>query len=287
MERRDSSQRTRDDSEQLVAVGADEQVPERNSANGRLLQQKVAVMIGYNGRGYRGSQINPQSRTIEGTLLDAFVSAGCIAKDDASHPNIVGLQRAARTDADSFACCNLILLKLILDPIPPLQNNHQKHHQQDLDDSLHKSLVEEHSKHPHYPLIKHINSFLPNHHKVWQIIQVQKCFNPSSFCKSRVYEYSLPTWLFLPPKPGCPLSKQLKLHKQQHPADPKASWWKDHSDVLGKNVKSIQAEKRASYCILHLMISQIQSVLDQFKGTHNFHNFTTGKSLPPKMQSES
>ncbi|PLW09065.1 hypothetical protein PCANC_23939 [Puccinia coronata f. sp. avenae] len=273
MENHESGKRKRDDSEQAVA----------DSSDGRLPKRKVAVMIGYYGRGYRGSQINPNSRTIEGTLLDAFVSAGCITKDNASHPSKVGLQRAARTDANVSACCNLISLKLILTPAQLVQKDDQNQQQEhEKDDSLQKSLIEEHSKTSYYPLIRHINSFLPKHLKVWEIIRVQKSFNPRAFCDSRVYEYSLPTWLFLPPKPGSPLSERLNLDQQQDHDDPETNWWKDHSDLLEKDFKSIQVEKRASYRISQLMISRIQSVLDQFKGTHNFHNLTVGKAFTEK-----
>ncbi|KNZ59397.1 uncharacterized protein VP01_1740g4 [Puccinia sorghi] len=245
---------------------------EEPAADGRLPKRKVAMLIGYYGRGYQGSQINPNSKTIEGTLFNAFIKAGCITKDNSSHPTKVGLQRAARTDANVSACCNLISLKLILNPT---QIN-QAHDQQEESDPLHKSLI--HDKYSHtsyYPLIKHINNFLPSHLRVWEIIRVQKSFNPRSFCDSRVYEYSLPTWLFLPPKPGSPLHLRLsKLAKEQQKKsqtpqddDPEANWWKLHSDLLEKDFKSSQAEKRKSYRISQLMINRIKSVLAQFKGS--------------------
>ncbi|KAI7959694.1 hypothetical protein MJO28_003485 [Puccinia striiformis f. sp. tritici] len=246
----------------------------------RLPKRRVAIMVAYYGKGYQGSQINPNTKTIEGTLFNAFVRAGCITQDNSSHPNKVGLQRAARTDANVSACCNLISLKLILNP-PEIEQNDSKDSELDL---LHRSLIEQHSQTSYYPLIKHINRFLPSELKVWEIIRVQNSFNPRSLCDSRVYEYSLPTWLFLPPKPGSPLHQRLDKLRQKNGVqkegnDPEAVWWDAHSDLLEKDFKSIQAEKRRSYRISKSMIDRIKSVLDQYKGTHNFHNLTVGKAF--------
>ncbi|KAI9613335.1 hypothetical protein H4Q26_009935 [Puccinia striiformis f. sp. tritici PST-130] len=238
----------------------------------RLPKRRVAIMVAYYGKGYQGSQINPNTKTIEGTLFNAFVRAGCITQDNSSIPTRsgsslrVGLQRAARTDANVSACCNLISLKLILNP-PEIEQNDSKDSELDL---LHRSLIEQHSQTSYYPLIKHINRFLPSELKVWESFEV--------------YEYSLPTWLFLPPKPGSPLHQRLDKLRQKNGVqkegnDPEAEWWDAHSDLLEKDFKSIQAEKRRSYRISKSMIDRIKSVLDQYKGTHNFHNLTVGKAF--------
>ncbi|KAA1136987.1 tRNA pseudouridine synthase 1 [Puccinia graminis f. sp. tritici] len=264
-----------------------------DGALSRLPKRRVAIMIGYYGRGYQGSQINPGTKTIEGTLFNAFVRAGCITQDNSTHPNKVGLQRAARTDANVSACCNLISLKLILNP-PEIGHDKRMDQveEEGQEDALHKSLIEQHSQTSYYPLIKHINRFLPSDMKIWEIIRVQNSFNPRSFCDSRVYEYSLPTWLFLPPKPGSPLHQRLmklnqncikKTGEEEEEAekeeDPEANWWNDHSNLLEKDFKSIQAERRGCYRISQMMIARIKSVLDQFRGTHNFHNLTVGKAF--------
>ncbi|OAV94026.1 hypothetical protein PTTG_06731 [Puccinia triticina 1-1 BBBD Race 1] len=249
---------------------ADEDPP----SSSRLPKRRVAVLVGYYGRGYQGSQINPHTTTIEGTLFRAFVHAGCITQDNASHPTKVGLQRAARTDANVSACCNLISLKLILNP-PGIEQQPGEL------DPLHKALIEQHSQTSHYPLIRHINRFLPAELRVWEILRVQNSFNPRSLCDSRVYEYSLPTWLFLPPKPGSPLHQRFSQNHAQGigQEDPEAAWWDVHSDLLEKDFKAIQAERRGSYRISHTMIARIQAVLDQYKGTHNFHNLTVAKAF--------
>lgn len=48
----------------------------------RLPKRKVALMIGYCGMGYSGSQINPQVETIEGRIFEALVKAGCVSEDN-------------------------------------------------------------------------------------------------------------------------------------------------------------------------------------------------------------
>lgn len=55
----------------------------------RLPKRKVAVLLGYYGKGYKGSQVNPGVRTIEGDVFDAFVKAGCISEENSAHPNKV------------------------------------------------------------------------------------------------------------------------------------------------------------------------------------------------------
>jgi tRNA pseudouridine38-40 synthase len=177
----------------------------------RLAKKKVALLIGYNGGGYSGSQMlvffqllliqdddvniqplgsssNPGVSTIEGAIFDALVKAGAVSADNSDNPQKVGLSRAARTDAGVHAAVNCLSLKMILSP----------------------SLLP-----PGMPLPEYINSFLPPTVRVWGILRVQGSFSPRTLCDSRQYQYTLPTHVFLGPKPGCSMDIWLKKSRSK------------------------------------------------------------------------
>lgn len=143
----------------------------------RLPKRACAVLFGYCGVGYSGLQINPGVKTIEGDIFDVMCNAGCVSKDNAVNPSKVGLQRAARTDRGVHAAGNLLNLKLILNPPASPSGDVPT-------------------------LIKVLNDQLPPLIRIWSINRVQSSFNARSSCDSRYYQYLLPTYVFLPPKPG-------------------------------------------------------------------------------------
>lgn len=55
----------------------------------RRPKKKVAVLIGYCGTGYRGMQLNPPQKSIEGDLFEAFIQAGAISKANSDDPKKV------------------------------------------------------------------------------------------------------------------------------------------------------------------------------------------------------
>ena len=134
----------------------------------------MAIIIGYCRSDYTGLQVNPGVKTIEGDIFDAFCRAGAVSAENAVNPNKVGLQRAARTDRGVHAAGNLLTLKLILEP-PSLPAGQT--------------------------LAEHVNTLLPPQIRIWGLRRVQNAFNARTSCDSRLYEYLLPTYVFLPPKP--------------------------------------------------------------------------------------
>ena len=133
-------------------------------------------MLGYSGTGYKGMQILPDQRTIEGDLFRAFVAARAISKANASDPKKSQLVRCARTDKGVHAAGNLISLKLIIEDVD---------------------------------VVEKINSNLPPEIRVWGIVRTTNGFNCYSACDSRMYEYLIPTHCFLPPLPSSWLGKCL------------------------------------------------------------------------------
>ncbi|KAL8829451.1 MAG: hypothetical protein Q9170_006159 [Blastenia crenularia] len=149
---------------------------EEIEAEGRKPKKKVAVMIGYSGSGYKGMQINNDEKTIEGDLFKALVAAGAISKANADDPKKSSLVRCARTDRGVHAAGNVISLKMIIeDP----------------------------------DIVQKINHELPPQIRVWGFEQASGSFSAYQLCDSRIYEYLIPTYCFLPPHPESFISKEL------------------------------------------------------------------------------
>ena len=231
------------------------------SGEGRLPKRKVAVKFGYCGIGYSGLQINPGVKTIEGDIFDAFCRAGAVSKDNAVNPNKVGLQRAARTDRGVHAAGNLLSLKLILEPaeLPQGQN-----------------------------LIQYVNTLLPPIIRIWGITRVQNSFNARTSCDSRMYEYLLPTYVFLPPKPQSAMWTMLQRMNDEHAAknDGKAPeslaeildhpFWREQGTKHDFST-DVRAKKAWRMPVEH--VDCLRAIFNKYAGSHNFHNFTIGKDF--------
>lgn len=119
---------------------------------------------------------NNREKTIEGDLFAAFVAAGAISKANADDPKKSSLVRCARTDKGVHAAGNLISLKLIIeDP----------------------------------DIIQKINEKLSPQIRVFGLTRTNGSFSAYQFCDSRIYEYLIPTHVFLPPHPRSFLGKEL------------------------------------------------------------------------------
>lgn len=125
---------------------------------------------------------NYREKTIEGDLFSAFVAAGAISKANADDPKKSSLVRCARTDKGVHAAGNLISLKLIIeDP----------------------------------DIVQKINEKLSPQIRVFGLTRTNGSFSAYQFCDSRIYEYLIPTHVFLPPHPRSFLGKELiKLAKE-------------------------------------------------------------------------
>ncbi|KAH3681474.1 hypothetical protein WICPIJ_007553 [Wickerhamomyces pijperi] len=247
----------------------------------RLPKRKVSVMVGYCGTGYHGMQINPGTKTIEGDLYAAFVKAGAVSQYNADDPKKSGFMRAARTDKGVHAAGNLISLKMTID----IEN-----------------------------LIEKINENLPETIRVWGIERTNKAFDCRKMCGSRVYEYLIPTFVFLAPKPSSVLAQRIKEAATEFPNqtrdDPEsAEFWakfdeqvrKDFTEEelqiirdfkplgpeefdesleavkLTKKYKALENAHKRSFRVSTEKLDVMREAMNQYLGHHNFHNFTLGK----------
>ncbi|KAA8652359.1 hypothetical protein EYZ11_006459 [Aspergillus tanneri] len=142
----------------------------------RRPKKKVAVLLGYSGTGYKGMQLSETEKTIEGELFAAFVAAGAISKANATDPKKSSLVRCARTDKGVHAAGNIVSLKLIVeDP----------------------------------GIVQKINEKLSSQIRIWDILVANKSFSSYQMCDSRIYEYLIPSYCFLPPHPSTYLGKKI------------------------------------------------------------------------------
>lgn len=171
----DAKRRRLERGEPELPVYATKYSREEIESDVRKPKRKVAVMIGYNGSGYRGMQLDHRQKTIEGDLFQAFVKAKAISKVNADDPKKSSFVRCARTDKGVHAAGNVISLKLIIeDP----------------------------------NIVAKINENLPRQIHVWGIERTNNSFSSYQLCDSRVYEYLIPTHSFLPPHPKSFLGRQ-------------------------------------------------------------------------------
>ncbi|CAL9728637.1 tRNA pseudouridine synthase 1 [Monosporozyma unispora] len=249
----------------------------------RLPKRKVAVMLGYCGTGYCGMQYNPPNPTIEGTLFKAFGEAGAISQDNAKDLKKNGFMRAARTDKGVHAGGNLISVKLIIED-PNIKDK--------------------------------INEHLPEGIRVWGISRVNKAFDCRKMCSSRWYEYLLPTYSLIGPKPYSILYNDLEESKKEFPGVldedlESVEFWKkfdakcketfsdedmeqikayvpppkgeftENSEVYAKvkQYKQLENSLRREYRLSKEKLTKFRSAMKQYVNAHNFHNFTQGKDF--------
>ncbi|KAK0552652.1 tRNA pseudouridine synthase 1 [Tilletia horrida] len=290
----------------------------RDESGKRLPKRKVAVFFGYCGIGYNGLQINPGVKTIEGDIFDAFCRVGAVSKDNAVNPAKVALQRSARTDRGVHAAGNVLTLKLIInapgvastladvaaeeaavkkEPGAPDETSPEVMTEPTAttsgtltkSDSLGSLTSSE-------ALVKAVNSILPPIIRIWGVTRVQGKFNARTSCDSRMYEYLLPTYVFLPPKPGTFMYGTLERLRDAGAGsappetiktalgDGLPSWsdvlshpfWAEHGtdkvfaeDMVAKKKWRIGADQ----------LKRIRIIFHQYTGSHNFHNFTVGKEF--------
>ncbi|CUS23173.1 LAQU0S08e03730g1_1 [Lachancea quebecensis] len=273
-----SNKKAKTDSTTEVKVLGNDEVKEK-----RLPKRKVAVMIGYCGTGYHGMQYNPPTPTIEAELFRAFVEAGAISQANSKDLKKSGFMRAARTDKGVHAGGNVVSLKLIIeDP----------------------------------DIIAKINSKLPEGIRIWDIERVNKAFDCRKLCGSRWYEYLLPTYSLIGPKPDSALYKDIEASKKEIPGvmaddEESAKFWasffeeveqkftpeelesiksytpppRDEFDdddptyQLVKNYKLIENAHRRAYRISEARLEAFRAAMKQYLGPHNFFNFTLGKEF--------
>uniref|UniRef100_A0A0A9YAF3 tRNA pseudouridine synthase 1 n=1 Tax=Lygus hesperus TaxID=30085 RepID=A0A0A9YAF3_LYGHE len=131
---------------------------------------KFALLVGYNGSGYRGLQINGEERTLEKELKDAIFRAGFISRDNQVDLHKIGWSRAARTDKGVHAAGNIIAAKFQVSPSELCDN--------------------------FVNIVRCVNAQLPPQIRVLHLTRVTGSFDAKHFASSRTYEYVIPSFAF-------------------------------------------------------------------------------------------
>lgn len=210
-------------------------------------------MFGYSGTGYHGLQVNPPMKTIESELFKAFVKAGAVSHDNSDDLRKSSFMRAARTDKGVHAAGNVVSLKMIVE-----------------DEDI----------------VERINSHLPESIRIWGITRTNKGFDCKKMCGSRVYEYLIPSYTFLPPRPESFLGKRItavngasELHPFWQNIETRVSDLdkSQFSNELLQNVKTIEANAREAFRISPELMERVREAFRLYEGERNFHNFTLSK----------
>lgn len=204
------------------------EVREKDPDYVRLPKKKVALLMGFSGTGYQGMQMNPNAKTIEGELWKALVAAGAVSKDNSDDPAKVSLMRAARTDKGVSAAGQVVSLKFIVD----VEN-----------------------------VISKINENLPKQIRVFGYVRTLRSFHAKTCCEARIYEYLLPSYVFIAPE----IVQQERISPDVHP---KAS--------------EEEMKQKHEYRVSSDILAQLREALNMYLGTKNYHNFTIGRSFGEK-----
>jgi tRNA pseudouridine38-40 synthase len=125
--------------------------------------RKVAMIVGYSGKGYSGLQRNPGVRAIEDELVEAAAAAGCVLPNKVDDLRSFWWSRCARTDKGVHALANVVAFNCLLD------NGEQLHE-----------------------VAARINEHLPPAIRVLGLRRVTKSFDAHKLCDCRLYEYLVP-----------------------------------------------------------------------------------------------
>lgn len=180
---------------------------------------------------------NPDAKTIEDELFKALTSVGAVSEANSVDQKKVQLMRAARTDKGVHALGQVISVKLLLRP----------------------------------NLLRLVNEALPADIRVFDIQRVAGSFDARMSCESRVYEYTMPTYIFAEGVPP-PLTPEL------------AEWVAKH-DVPGPRESQQQRAREKivqSGGIFKVVEMPNDSAEPEAKRTNS-----GAKRIPPKAASES
>lgn len=142
-------------------------------------------------------------------------------------------------------------------------------------------------------LVAKMNETLPEFIRIWGFSKVENSFNARSSCDSRQYEYLLPTYVFLPPKPGSHMHSMMKRWKDDMKEEeegeksasgdeyrPTLAYLLDHpfwrAQDKDQNFHLDTAAKK-QWRLSSKQLERIRQIFSKYEGSHNFHNYTLGK----------
>jgi tRNA pseudouridine38-40 synthase len=266
----------------------------------KIVKRKVAMLLGYRGTDYSGFQINEGQRTIQGELELALYKAGLIRLENFGIPTKYGWSTSGRTDKGVHAAAQTISCKVELPLVLPTPSSppnkeeivvKEQKQQGDViatnDPDKRKADTTTTSPSDDKPIVvaaavvsdealeqarKRINAALPDAITVMSIIRTTRAFCAKTQRDKVRYHYLLPSFMID--------SRTQAILETVIPIAP------DDMDNPARDIKNpLSVEEIASLqshakCMRSTVEqrNRLQSALQNYIGTHSFHNFTKGVS---------
>lgn len=207
---------------------------------------KAGLLVGYNGEGYSGLQLNKDLNTIEKAIGDCLTKAGAISEANSKDYSKIHICSSSRTDKGVHAVVNLVVAKI----------------QREIDDSFRETLRD---------LLNERGIHL------YRILRVTKSFVPSKQTAYRTYEYVIPTYFL---QEG-DFEKEVEQSKERLFAKESSAQTRRLKipDYINEDLEEIIGYRAPSRDLE--IFNQIAS---GFVGTHFFHNYTVSSNPKGKQR---
>ena len=152
---------------------------------------RVAILCGYNGINFFGSQKNDNVRSVEAELEKGLFAMKMISDFNFGDLKKIGWGRATRTDKRVHALQNTFSAKVLVAkrPYVTVRDENGKVLEYRNNVGLEEHLEE---------LRTELNAILPNDVKVFSMFVVSNRFNAKNCTSNREYSYFLPTFMLTP-----------------------------------------------------------------------------------------
>jgi tRNA pseudouridine38-40 synthase len=211
-----------------------------------------ALLVGYQGTGFCGLQVNPGVPTVEQTILDALIRVGYLPPTSPNELHRHGWQRASRTDKGVHAARNVLGIRLCV--------------AEDVTDDT---------------IVTTLNQELPSVIRILGVLRTTKHFNAKTEASRRVYQYVVPTFAFLNdyaryfPEPlGDFVGSEAPEEDSDPEAPPKPSKQEDNFHLAEVPLPAGSFEALAQYRISPERLARVRALLKGYEGTQSYHNFT-------------
>lgn len=97
-------------------------------------------------------------------------------------------------------------------------------------------------------------------------------------CDSRKYTYFFPTYLLIPPKPGCGFHR-VWSEQAGNIADGKLPVSYEFWEGQDSGTKEEDLARKRAWRVSQGQVQTLRTLAARYEGTHNFHNFTVGREF--------
>jgi tRNA pseudouridine38-40 synthase len=256
------------------------------------IKRKVALLVAYLGTDYNGFQINPGQKTLQAELEYAIWRAGCLDPRNVGYPHKYSWSTSGRTDKGVHACAQVVSCKLAF-PAPPTDAGSahgDTHHNEQVSTS---SIIDTLSQSREL-----INRYLPASVRVLDLVRTTRTFCARTQRNKVRYQYMIPAFVlaFTPAQirqifADCniaPTDKKnnntdvdVSIEEQDNGVEENDN----ESDVIIKRhgadpltadeVQHVQS-KLANARVTPEQLTRLKDALQQYVGTHSYHNLSKG-----------